>query len=101
MRRGGAVRGLMTAWLGLIALHTLADKGSGRVGEFLGDVDRLLQRALDPTIPAIPDLRNGETWGSGTGTTPARWQTSGSAARTPAGGHRWRTSGSARRTTTD
>jgi hypothetical protein len=65
----GALRGALSAWLGLIALHAVVSKGgSGRIVEALGDVDRLLQRALDPSVPAIPDLRNGETWGSGTRT---------------------------------
>lgn len=60
------LRGVMTAWLGLIALQAVVSKGgSGRISELMGDVDRLLQRALDPTVPAIPDLRNGERWGSG------------------------------------
>lgn len=49
---------LFTTWLALIALQALATKGaSGRVGEFFADIDRLLERALDPTVPAVPDLR--------------------------------------------
>lgn len=49
---------LFTTWLALIALQALGTKGAGgRVGEFFADADRLLERALDPTVPAIPDLR--------------------------------------------
>lgn len=67
MARGGALRGAMSAWLGLIALHALSTAGgSNRVTELAGDVATFIDRALDPTIPAIPDLRAGETWGGGT-----------------------------------
>jgi hypothetical protein len=52
-------RGVITAWLGLIALQTVAQAGSGRVASFFGDVDRLVQRALSPNVPAIPDRRAG------------------------------------------
>lgn len=49
-----------TTWLALVALQALTSKSaSGRVAQALGDVDRLLERALDPTVPAIPDLRDG------------------------------------------
>lgn len=44
--------------LGLIALQALVTHGaSGRVGQFFADVNRLVERALDPTVPAIPDRR--------------------------------------------
>jgi hypothetical protein len=66
MARGGALRGAMTAWLGLIALHAVGTAGgAGRIAELARDVATFIDRALDPTIPAIPDLRAGETWGSG------------------------------------
>lgn len=49
---------LFTTWLGLIALQALVSRGgSGRVAEFFTDVNNILERALDPTVPAIPDLR--------------------------------------------
>lgn len=52
------LRGVMSAWLGLIALQTIASSGgSGRITSFFTDVDRLVKRALDPTVPAIPDRR--------------------------------------------
>lgn len=66
MSRGGALRGVMTAWLGLIALQSLSKaEASNRVTELAGNVATFIDRALDPTIPAIPDLRAGETWGTG------------------------------------
>jgi hypothetical protein len=65
-----ALRGAVTAWLALIALQAVTTKGgSGRLASFFSDVDRLIGRALDPTVPAIPDLRTGG-WGQVTATTP-------------------------------
>lgn len=52
-------RGVVTAWLSLIALQAVAKAGSGRVASFFGDVDHLVQRALSPSVPAIPDRRAG------------------------------------------
>jgi hypothetical protein len=61
-----AVRGMVTAWLGLIVLQTVSTQGgSGRVSGLFYDIDRLLQRALDPSVPAIPNLAKGGRWGSG------------------------------------
>ncbi len=49
-----------TTWLALVALQALTTKSApGRIGEFFADVDAFLERALDPTVPAIPDLRSG------------------------------------------
>jgi hypothetical protein len=57
---GHALRGMVTAWLGLVVLQTVSTKGgSGRVAGLFGDVDRLIQRAFDPKVPAIPDRRGG------------------------------------------
>jgi hypothetical protein len=54
----GALRGAMTAWLGLIALQAVSTTGgSGRISALFGDVNRLVERALDPKVPAIPDRR--------------------------------------------
>jgi hypothetical protein len=62
---GGALRGALSAWLGLIALQAVSTKGgSGRIVELANSVSSFVDRALDPTIPAIPDLRSGETWGT-------------------------------------
>lgn len=48
----------ITTALSLIALQALVTNGaSGRVGQFFADANRLLERALDPTVPAIPDRR--------------------------------------------
>ena len=55
-----ALRGAVTAWLALIALQAVSSRGgSGRVASFFGDVDGLVQRALSPDVPAIPDRRGG------------------------------------------
>ena len=57
---GHALRGMVTAWLGLVVLQTVSTKGgSGRVAGLFTDLDNLVQRALNPTIPAIPDRRAG------------------------------------------
>lgn len=52
------VRGVVTAWLGLVALQAVSKAGSGRVPSFFADVDQLVQRALSPNVPAIPDRRS-------------------------------------------
>lgn len=54
-----AFRGMVSAWLGLIVLQAVGDGGSGRVAGLFGDVNRLVKRAIDPSVPAIPDRRNG------------------------------------------
>lgn len=61
--RGHALRGMVTAWLGLIVLQTVGSAGSGRVAGAFADVNRLLKRALDPSVPAIPDRRAGGAGG--------------------------------------
>lgn len=61
-----ALRGMVTAWLGLIVLQTVSTNGgSGRVAGLFYDIDRLLARALDPAVPAIPNLARGGRWGTG------------------------------------
>jgi hypothetical protein len=56
----GAAGWMFTTWLGLIALQTLTTKGaSGRVASAFTDLNSVLDRILDPTIPAIPDRRPG------------------------------------------
>lgn len=78
---GHTLRGAVTAWLALIALGTVAKSGSGRVASFFGDVDHLVQRALSPSVPAIPDRRAA---GSGTpafGITPQAAAQAAAAAR--------------------
>lgn len=63
---GHALRGAVTAWLALIALQAVVSQGgSGKIAGLFTDLDALLQRAFDPSVPAIPDRRNGAT---GTGT---------------------------------
>lgn len=60
MRRGGTVRGIAAGFLGLVALHALAEKGgSGRVADAFGDVAGLVERVMDPNVPAIRDRRAG------------------------------------------
>lgn len=52
----GAFRGAFGACLTLAVLQVVTTReGSGRVGEALSDVNSLIQRAMDPSVPAIPD----------------------------------------------
>lgn len=54
----GAVRGAVAAWLGLITLQAVASKGgSGRVASAFADLSGLVDRVIDPAVPAIPDRR--------------------------------------------
>lgn len=57
----GGWRGLLGAWLALAALQAIGSSpaATGRVGGALSGVAGLVRRALDPTVPAIPDLRPG------------------------------------------
>jgi hypothetical protein len=58
----GAVRGALTAWLGLIVLHGLTTKGGSKaVGGAFDVVGNVVERALSPDVPAIPDRRTGES----------------------------------------
>ena len=57
----GTLRGAFTAWLSLIALHTIATSGGGRISEAFSDVTSILERVLDPTVPAIPDRSSSAT----------------------------------------
>lgn len=51
-----------TTWLGLVALQAVVSRGgSGRISQAFGDLDALLERVLDPTVPAIPDRRTGSS----------------------------------------
>ena len=55
----GTLGWMFTTWLALIALQTLSTQGaSGRVSSLFADVNSLVQRALDPNVPAIPDRTN-------------------------------------------
>lgn len=57
---GHALRGAVTAWLALIVLQTVSTSGgSGRLASLFGDIDNLVRRALDPSVPAIPDHSTG------------------------------------------
>jgi hypothetical protein len=52
----GALRGAMSAWLGLIVLQTVTTKGgSGKVAGAFDAVNGLVERALSPAVAAIPD----------------------------------------------
>lgn len=71
---GHALRGAMVAWLGLIALQAVGTAGgSGRLAELFAAANQLVHRALDPTVPAIPDLAHGESWGQ-TGASASTYQ---------------------------
>lgn len=81
MARPGALRGVLGAWLGLVVLWKAGQtESTSRIVELLGDVDRVVRRALDANVPAIPDLRNGETWGTGVGDVGAAAKNLGTAA---------------------
>jgi hypothetical protein len=55
----GLLRGVLGGTLALTALQTVVgtDQASGRVTGLLRDLNRLLNSALSPNVPAIPDLR--------------------------------------------
>jgi hypothetical protein len=56
----GSVRGVFAGFLGLVALHAVGSRGgSGRIAEAFGDVAGVIERVLNPTVPAIPDKRSG------------------------------------------
>jgi hypothetical protein len=77
----GTARSMAATVLGLVALQTIGTAGgSGRVVDLLNDANALVDRLLDPNVPAIPNLAAGETWG-GTTRAPASsspgWWSSG------------------------
>lgn len=52
----GMLRGAAAAWGGLIVLQALTQKnGADAVGGLMGAVDSIVKRALDPSVPLIPD----------------------------------------------
>jgi hypothetical protein len=63
----GAVRGAVTAWLGLIVLQVVTTKhGSGQIAGLFGVADSVVKRAMSPDVAAIPDYRNGAPAASST-----------------------------------
>ena len=53
---------MFTTWLALIALQAMTSKSAPkRVSSAFSDVNQLVERLLDPTVPAIPDLRTSTT----------------------------------------
>lgn len=60
----GTARAAASAVLGLVALQAVGSRGgSGRIAELFNDANTILERVLDPAVPAIPDLRVGGSWG--------------------------------------
>lgn len=63
-----AVRGALSAWLGLIVLQAVVRPGgavdTGRFGGLISDASGLLTRALSANVAAIPDRRTGAATGS-------------------------------------
>jgi hypothetical protein len=52
---------MFSAWLGLTALQLVTSAGgSSKVAGLLAGVRVVVDRALDPNLPAIPDLRDKE-----------------------------------------
>lgn len=55
---GGTLSWAFGAWLALIALQALTSPSAPtRVSQALSGANAVLNRALDPNVPAIPDLR--------------------------------------------
>lgn len=74
-----SIRGFVGGVLALIALQVIASRGgSENVKGLFGAVGTTVKRALDPSVPAIPDLRKG-------GTAPS--SSSGGATVVPASNH--------------
>jgi hypothetical protein len=79
--RGGVLRGAVASWLGLIALHALSTSGgAGRVKELSQDLTSILDRVLDPNVPAIPDRRAPGTGPAGDAPATGAPPTTGTAA---------------------
>lgn len=77
----GAVRGAVSAWLGLIVLQTVTSKGgSGKVAGAFDAVNSLVKRALDPGVAAIPDYAHG----GGSPSSPTSGSSSSTAPKLPA-----------------
>jgi hypothetical protein len=69
----GALRGAMSAWLGLIVLQVATTQGgSSKVGGVLDVVNSAVKRALDPNVAAIPDRSTGTAAASSRSRTPAQ-----------------------------
>lgn len=61
-RPRGLAATIFATWLGLVALQALASKSApGRIQSLAADVSGFVERALDPTVPAIPDRRTTTT----------------------------------------
>jgi hypothetical protein len=79
----GTVRGALSAALALSVLQAVVSRrGSGAVAGAFGVVDGLVQRALDPDVPAIRDRRDPL---SSLSPSAAAGQRAAAAASTPAG----------------
>lgn len=61
----GALRGMATGALALIAFETFASSSSTQVTGLFGTVTNLVNRALSSDVPLIPDRRLGTTDGDG------------------------------------
>lgn len=52
------LRWVFGAWLGLVALQALTSPSApARVAQAFAGAQELVERLLDPNVPAIPDLR--------------------------------------------
>lgn len=61
----GTMRAAAGSVLGLVALQAVSTRGgSGRVAEAFRDINTMVDRLLDPNVPAIPNLAGGEQWGT-------------------------------------
>jgi hypothetical protein len=56
------LRGFLAGYLGLVALSALvAERGSKQAAGLLGTLSSIIERALSPGVPAIPDYATGGT----------------------------------------
>lgn len=64
------MRGFFAAVLGLTLLQAVlsSNESAGRVGGIFGTASTLFEAALNPAVPAIPDLREGHDRHSAAGT---------------------------------
>lgn len=57
-----SIRGVVAGVLALIALQVITSRGGSKnVTGLFGTAGSMVKRALDPSVPAIPDLRKGVT----------------------------------------
>jgi hypothetical protein len=84
----GALRGMAGGVLTLVVFQGLTGRASGRVGALVDTVNQLITRALDPSVPAIPD--HSTPTAPGTDINPT---STGQASADGSSGHQWNAGG--------